>query len=80
MVGGCRLDVIGHNSGYGHAGVQATGSFYMYVGVNTTFSKHKYFDWTADMELLYSYGMWLQKSYYFFPAGKNWKFLKKNLD
>jgi len=57
MVRGYRLDVIGHNSGYGHSGVQATGSFCMYIKVNTTVGKHKYFDWTADMELLYSYGM-----------------------
>ena len=42
MVRGCRLDVIGHNGGYDHAGVQATGSFYMYTGVNTTFGKCKF--------------------------------------
>jgi hypothetical protein len=30
------------------------------------------------MELLYSYGMWPQKSYYFFPVGENWKFVKEN--
>jgi hypothetical protein len=32
----------------------------------------------VGMELLYPYVMLPQKSYYFFPVGENWKFVKKN--